>query len=159
MNEEKDSSNSVMAMSESDANFMVEAANGSMMEVEMGNLAQKKSTDPRILSYSSMMVKDHTKANEELKSLAAVKNVTLPATVGEDVQKHLNDMSQKSEKDFNKDYIDMMVSDHKDVIGKYEKKAENGDDADLKAWASTTLMTLRMHLDSAQYINDNMKKR
>jgi putative membrane protein len=159
INEEKDSSDAVMAMDEDDANFMVDAANASMMEVEMGNIAQKKSSDRHVIDYATMMVNDHTKANNELKALAAMKNVTLPSAVSEDMQKHMNDMREKQVKDFDKDYIDMMVNDHKDVIGKFEKTAEKGKDADLRAWASTTLMTLRMHLDSAQYIQKLIKDR
>lgn len=159
MNEKKDSSNAVGAMDENDAEFMVEAANGGMMEVELGNLAQEKASNPAVKNFGAMMVRDHSKANEELKTLAAMKNVTLPSTVGEATQKHITDMREKSAKDFDKDYIDMMVNDHKDDISKFENIADKGKDAELRAWASTTLMTLRMHLDSANYVQNMMKDR
>lgn len=159
MNEKKDSSNAVMAMDADDANFMVEACNGSMMEVELGKIAKEKGVDPMVKNYGTMMVTDHSKANDELRSLAVTKNVTLPGSISNDMQKHINDMNQKSGKDFDKDYIDMMVNDHKDDISKFEHTAEKGKDSDLRTWASTTLMTLRMHLDSAQYIDKRMKDR
>jgi putative membrane protein len=155
VNEMKDSSDATAAMDKDDANFMVEAADGGMMEVEMGNIAQQRATDPAVKSFGAMMVRDHTKANEELKALAAQKNVSLPVSMGDNNMKKVNDM--RDEKNFDKKYMDMMVSDHKDDIDKFEKIAKDGKDSDLKSWASTTLMTLRTHLDSAQYINDRIK--
>jgi len=157
MNEMKDSSEASTAMDENDANFMVEAANAGMMEVEMGTMAQQKATDPQVKNFGAMMVRDHTKANEELKSLAVVKNVTLPAAMSDNMQRHMNDMREKTGYNFDKDYMDMMVKDHKDVISKFEHVAEKGTDADLKTWASTTLMTLRMHRDSAEYVQKLIK--
>jgi putative membrane protein len=159
MNDKKDSSNATMAMDQDDANFMVDAANAGMMEVEMGNVAQTKASDKHVKDFATMMINDHTKANNELKSLAAMKNVSIPSSISEDNQKHINDMREKKTKDFDKDYMDMMVDDHKDVISKFEKTADKGKDADLRAWASTTLMTLRMHLDSAQYVQKMIKDR
>jgi putative membrane protein len=157
MNDKKDSSNAPAAMDKSDADFMVNAADGGMMEVELGNIAQERATDPMVKSFGAMMVRDHSKAGEELKNLAAQKNVSMPVTMGEEKQKMVNDM--RGEKDFDKKYINMMVSDHKKDVDKFEDIAKNGKDADLRAWASTTVMTLRNHLDSAQYIDDRLKNK
>jgi putative membrane protein len=159
MNDTKDSSGTMAAMDNDDSNFMVEAANAGMTEVEMGTMAQQKATDPQVKNFAAMMVRDHTKANDELKSLAATKNVTLPSTVSDDMQKNMNDMRDKKPADFDKDYMDMMVNDHEKVIKKFENTAQNGKDADLKTWASTTLMTLRMHKDSADYIQKMLKNK
>ncbi len=140
-----------------DSEFMVKAASGGMMEVELSNLAQQRSKDTWVKKFAAMIVRDHTKANNDLKALAASKNITLPATMGEDHQKHMDDMREKTGADFDEDYIDMMVRDHKDDVDMFEKEANNGNDADIKAFASTTLPVLRMHLDSAQSIADMMK--
>jgi putative membrane protein len=156
VNEIKDSSDATMAMDEDDANFMVDAANAGMMEVELGTIAQQKAMDASVKNFGAMMVRDHSKANDELKALAARKNVSLPPAMGEDMMKKVNELRDET-KEFDKKYMNLMVSDHKDVIDKFEKRAENAKDADLKTWSSTTLMSLRMHLDSAKYIDDMIK--
>jgi putative membrane protein len=145
------------AVKEDDSEFMVKAASGGMMEVELGQLAAAKSTNPRVKSFGSMMVSDHTKANDELKALAAQKNITLPATIGEDHQKHVNDLKEKNGKDFDKAYMDMMVDDHKEDVDHFDEAAKDAKDGDVKSWASKTLPVLRMHLDSAKAINDAIK--
>lgn len=146
-----------MPVSEDDSKFAVEAASGGMMEVQLGELAQQKASSQRVKDFGAMMVRDHTKANDELKSLAGMKNVTLPPAPGEDHMDHIKKLSQKSGKEFDKDYMKMMVDDHKEDIDHFEKAAKNATDADIKAFASKILPTLRVHLDSAKAINDALK--
>jgi putative membrane protein len=142
---------------EDDSEFIVKAASGGMMEVQAGQMAQQKAVNARIKSFGEMMVADHTKANDELKALAATKNITVPPALGEDHQKHVNDLQTKAGKDFDKEYMSMMLDDHKKDVSDFEKAAENATDPDIKAFAAKTLPVLRMHLDSAQAIKDAMK--
>lgn len=152
-----DTSATAMMIDEQDSKFAVNAADISMAEVEMGKTAEQKAMNAKVKSFASMMVADHTKANDELKSAATAKNITLPATVGEDHQDHITKLSQKTGKDFDKEYMDMMVDGHKKAIDLFEKQATDGKDADLKTWANNMLPTLRQHLDSAKAIRDMLK--
>lgn len=144
-------------VSEADSKFAVEAASGGMMEVQLGELAQQKASSQRVKDFGAMMVRDHTKANDELKSLAGMKNVTLPPAPGEDHMDHIKKLTQKSGKEFDRDYMKMMVDDHQDDVDKFEKAADDCKDADIKAFASKTLPVLRAHLDSAKAVRDALK--
>lgn len=141
----------------SDADFMVMSAGAGMLEVEAGKLGEQKATNPQVKEFASMMAKDHSSANEELKALAAQKNITLPAAIGEDHQKDLNDLREKSAEDFDKDYMKMMVDQHEDDVNRFEKWANDAEDADIKAFAAKTLPTLRAHLEKARTIRDGLK--
>ena len=143
---------------EDDAQFAVEAASGGMMEVETSQLAQQKAQNAKVKEFAAMLVTDHTAANNELKSLASSKNITLPATMGDDHQKHVKDLNEKSGADFDKAYMKMMVDDHKEDVDKFEKASEKCEDPDLKAFAAKTLPVLRKHLDAAKSTNDALKK-
>lgn len=140
-----------------DSKFLVDAASGGMMEVELGQIAQSKATDQRVKDFAAMMVRDHSAANDELKALAARKNVTLPTTPGEKHQKHIADLKDKTGSDFDKAYMDMMVEDHNDDVEAFEKASNNAKDADIKAFASKTLPVLKSHHDQAKTINDAVK--
>lgn len=150
-------SDSVSMVSEEGSNFAVEAASGGMMEVQLGELAQQKGSSQQVKDFGAMMVRDHSKANEELKSLAGQHNITLPPAPGEDHMEHINKLSQKSGKEFDKEYIDMMVKDHKEDVDAFEKASNNTNDPDIQAFASRTLPVLRQHLEAAQAIKDAMK--
>ena len=144
-------------VSEKDTKFMTAAANGGMMEVALGNVAETNGMNQRVKDFGKMMVDEHSKANEEMKSLAIRKNVTLPAALKGSDQSHVDKMSKKNGKNFDKDYIDMMVSDHKKDIKEFEDEQANGSDPDLKDFITKILPTLRKHLDSAQAIQSALK--
>jgi putative membrane protein len=139
--------------------FAVKAADIGMTEVKLGDLAQQNASSPRVKAFGQMMVQDHSKAGEELKGLAGAKSVTLPDSVGEDHSKHIQDLSKKKGKDFDKAYIDMMVNGHQDAIDMFDKASKDLKDADLKAFATNTLPTLRAHLDSAKAVQESLKKK
>lgn len=146
-----------MAVDKDAADFAVEAANGGMMEVALGKLAQQKGVDKRVKSFGEMMVTDHTAANDKLKSLAMSKNITLPDSMGTDARKHYDELQKKTGRDFDKAYISMMEDDHKKDVDAFMKASQNLKDADLKTFASETLPTLQKHLDSVTVINKALK--
>jgi putative membrane protein len=139
--------------------FLVKAASGGLMEVELGKMAQKNGANADVKTFGKRMETDHTKANQELKTLAASKNVTIPSTPGEDEQKHINDMQKMTGAAFDRHYMDMMVTDHKKDIELFEDATEDNEiDPDVKAFAQKTLPILRQHLELAQKTNDKVKK-
>jgi putative membrane protein len=155
-------SNSTNAMastvSKADQNFAVDAANGGMTEVKAGQMAEEKGMAKDVKEYGKMMVKDHTELADKLKGIATSKNITLPATVSPEMQKDLDDLDKKSGKDFDKAFLDMMVSDHKKVISAFQDEAKNGSDADIRAFADSSLHILQHHLDDAQKCQKMEKK-
>jgi putative membrane protein len=146
------------SVSKSDQEFAVNAANAGMTEIQAGQLAQQKGVGKDVKEYGAMMVKDHTTAADKLKAIASSKNLTLPSSISPEMQKNIDDLNQKQGKDFDKAYIDMMVSDHKKVISAFEDESKNGSDADLRGFADSTLHTLHHHLDEAEKCSKMMKK-
>ena len=144
-------------VSEEDSKFAVDVASGGLMEVQLGELAQQKASSQQVKDFGKMMVRDHSKANDELKSIAGAKNITLPPAPGEDHMDHIKNLTEKTGKEFDKDYMKMMVDDHQEDIDKFEKCSKDAKDPELKAFASKTLPTLREHLASAKKIRDGLK--
>lgn len=143
---------------EDDADFMVKAASGGMMEVELGRMALQKATDPNVKKFAQKMVDDHTKANEELKALAAKKNITLPTTPGDEAQEHINDLAKYSGAEFDKEYLELMHKDHQEDLDLFKEAAEDAEDADVKAYAAKTLPVLRTHHQMAEQMEDGTAK-
>jgi putative membrane protein len=143
---------------EADGEFAVAAADGGMLEVTLGKLAQTKSATPAIQELGKTMALDHSKANEELKALAGQKNISLPDSLSEKSQRMADDLSQKTGKDFDKAYADMMVDDHQKDIDTFRKESEKGNDGDLKAWASAKLPILAHHLEMAKLARETLKE-
>lgn len=138
------------------ADFMTEAAQGGMAEVEMGKLAASKAQNAEVKKFGQMMVDDHTKINTEMKALAAKKNVTLPTDIGSH-KSPMDKLSGLSGADFDRDYVRDMVNDHQDDVAAFQKQADTATDADLKAFAAKTLPILKKHLDAINAIQAKMK--
>lgn len=143
---------------EDDTEFAVDAADASLLEVRLGELAQTNGASAKVKELGKTMVTDHTKANEELKSLASQKNIALPGALSEESQKDYDDLAEKRGADFDKAYADAMVDGHKKVIKKFQKQADDGKDPDLRSWASGKLPALQHHLTMSEETKEAVKK-
>ena len=146
------------SLARGDRKFVEEAAAGGMAEVAMGNVAQQKAGNDAVKQFGSRMVTDHTKANDELKSIASNKGIELPSSPTKGQQRDIEKMGKKSGADFDKDYMKHMVSDHKKDVKEFQKEAKSGKDPELQAFAQKTLPILQEHLQQAQTVNDQVKK-
>jgi putative membrane protein len=142
-----------------DHKFAMEAAMGGMMEVELGRLAAQKGASDEVRQFGQRMVDDHTKGNEDLMQVASGKGMTLPTALGPKMQAEMQKLSALSGEKFDKEYVKMMVKDHRKDVGEFEKEAAGGMDADIKSFAARTLPTLQEHLRMIQRISDKMSLR
>jgi putative membrane protein len=156
MNEQK-VDDKMTSVSEDGTEFAVKAANGSMLEIAAGKMAQEKGTSQAVKDFGAMMVKDHGKASEELKSIATNKNINLPSTMGEEQQKHVDELAKLSGKEFDKKYVDMMADDHEDDVDLFDKASKDLKDPDLKAFATQTASVVKGHLERITTIKKDMK--
>jgi putative membrane protein len=140
----------------SDNDFLKEAAIGGMSEVELGKLAASKATNPQVKSFGQMMVTDHSKANDELKALAAKKNIQLPTEPDAKHKATLSEMQSKSGADFDRYYVTDIIEDPEKDVAAFETKSQNATDPDIKAWAAKTLPTLKKHLETIRSVQAKM---
>jgi putative membrane protein len=142
----------VSAADNPDMSFYKKAAEGGIAEVELGKLAQDKSPTQNVKDYGAMMVKDHSAANDKLKSIADGKNIKLPSSPSVAQMATKTKLEVLKGTAFDKSYIKGMVKDHQEDIKEFENEASTGQDADAKAYASATLPTLKAHLKKIQAI-------
>ena len=136
-----------------DRDFLLEAAMGGMVEVELGKIAVQKGASEGVKQFGQRMVDDHSKAGEELTTLAASKGITLPTQLDEKHRNDLDKLSKLSGAEFDRAYAKAMLSDHKKDVSAFEKESMNSQDTDVKAFAAKTLPTLKEHLEMAKALN------
>jgi len=147
-----------LMVGKSDEQFMMKAAQGGLMEVEVARLAQEKASSSEVKEFARKLEQDHTKANDQLKQLAAQKNVQLPTDIGP--HKAMVDKLRNASGDqFDKAFLKMQTQHHKKDISEFEKEGNRGMDSDVKALASSTLPTLQEHLRQAQELQGSTRGR
>ena len=133
------------SLSDKDKTFMKKAAKGGMMEVAMGQVAEQKAQSEDVKSFGKRMVTDHSKANDELKSIAEKKGVKLPGK-----EPTVTWSSDKT-------YMEMMVKDHEKDLAEFQAQAAKGSDPDVKKFADDTAKVVQEHLDLAKQTQSKLQ--
>ncbi len=139
-----------------DSQFMMMAATSGMNEIGLSQTALSKSSNDDVKQFAQKMIDDHTTAGDELKSVAADKNVTLPAAMDAKHQTENDKLSALSGDALDREYAKTMVKDHEQAVATFKKEADSGKDAEAKAFAAKTLPTLQSHLDMARNLMNKM---
>jgi putative membrane protein len=134
-----------------DVAFMKQAAENGHAEVESSKLAVQKATNAQVKSFAQQMVDDHTKANNELQSLASSKGVELPTGPSMMQKAKLKLLDASDGAKFDQRYSETMgVAAHRDTIALFQKASTTAKDAEVKAFATKTLPALQHHLEMAR---------
>jgi len=136
--------------------FLEKAAIAGNMEVEIGKMAESKASNKRIKEFAERMVKDHTKTNNDLKKLADKKKITIPISIPEADQNHINEMAKLSGAQFDKHYMDMMVKDHVKTLDLFKSATTSGD-IDVRRFAAKTLRMIEGHYKLATDLSFDLK--
>ena len=137
-------------VSDFDRNFMTQAAQGGLLEVEASKLALERAESGAVKQFAQMMVSDHTGANEKLRELAQAKGVALPSELNAEGKAKLDKLAGLKGAGFDRAYAEMLgTEEHRKDVSLFEKAAQDAQDADVKAFAAATLPTLREHLSQA----------
>jgi putative membrane protein len=131
--------------------FVKEVAVSDMFEIQSSELAAQKS-DAATKTFASQMITDHRKTSDELKSLikSADIGVMPPTMLDAKHQTMLDKLKNATGSSFEKDYREDQVAAHEAAVSLFERYAKNGENAQLKSWAATTLPTLQHHLQMAE---------
>jgi len=149
---EKTGVNQALGVASNTQDFVNLAAQSDMLEIQSSKLALQKSDSEKTKTFAQHMIDDHTKTSTELKDLVSSGKVKVsaPSTLDKTHEAKLDKLTKSNGQDFTKQYDDMQVSAHKDAVSRFERYGKDGDNPDLKAFASKTLPTLKEHLQMAQ---------
>jgi putative membrane protein len=141
-----------------DRKFIEEAASSGMFEVQIGQLAVAKANDQNVKSFASMLVDQHTAANNELTQIANAKSVELPAAPKHSLRRDIEKLGKKKGDEFDRDFVrDVGIKAHEKDIKLFQKASKDVKDADLKAFVDKTLPVLREHLAAAEKLPQSGK--
>ena len=134
------------SLSSKDKNFVMQAGQVGMLEVELGRLAVQRGSSAGVKQYGQEMVEEHTRANQELMQLAMQKGVKLPTEMSTQNKALMERLSGLSGTSFDAAYKQAMIESHNQAIALFQAQSQQGQDPDLKAWATQKLPNLQAHL-------------
>lgn len=129
--------------------FLMEAARGGMMEVQVAQMAQQKASSDEVKEYARQLEQDHSKANDRLKAIAQERGVSLPSDMAQH-QTAISSLNNLSGEQFDHAFVRMQVTHHKKDLNQFRREVKNSMDSDLREFATSNLPTLEQHLQKAQ---------
>jgi putative membrane protein len=121
------------AASDDDKKFLAFAAQSDQNEIALSQVAEEKATNPAVKAFAEKMVKEHTQMTESMKPFAESWGLTPPTGPDADHQKELDKLNGLLGNDFDKEYIDQMVTDHTKALSKFTTEAKDTKDAKFRA--------------------------
>ena len=148
--------NSVTGTPPKTEDFVLEAASGDMFEIESSKLAAERAQG-NVKAFADQMLADHQKTSDELKQMVTSGKVqaTLPTSMTEEHQETLEELRGLQGDEFVEAYVSAQEDVHEDAVDLFKRYGEEGDNAELKAWAAKTAPALEHHLQMVEQLNAN----
>lgn len=140
-------------LSDTDQAFINAAAASDAGEMQSSQLAEAKARNPRIKAFAAKMVADHTESTQKLTTIAQAKGVTVNAAPTEMAQKMETKLEAAKPGMFDREYVTGQVASHRAAASALQSEIDNGQDADLKAFAAATLPIVKQHLAMAERLS------
>lgn len=135
-----------------DKAFVKKALEGSMAEVQMGQLALQKSNDDQVKQFAQRMVDDHGKMVDQMKPVAQQMGVKVPDGPSKGQMKNMDKMKALSGDAFDHAYIKDMVKDHKGDDNDFKLEAQSTQNPQLKQMVMQSDQMIESHLQQIEQI-------
>ena len=149
-----------------DTSFVNDLVIANMAEVELGKLAVERGANTEVKKFGQMMIDDHTKAGDKLKSVASAQNIPVPTDL-DDKHRDLRDkLAKLSGSAFDREYVAAMVEGHEGVAGKLESRVDSAKLAArsdnvvtmaVNEWAAEAYPVVQKHLEAAKALDKALK--
>lgn len=148
---------SLKAQTDQDKQFLTMAAQGDQNEIALSKLAEQKAVNPQVKAFARKMVTDHTRLTAEMKPFAEKWGVTPPTGPDAEHQAELNKLNGLSGKEFDKEYIDQMVTDHDKALDAFTNEANDTKDAKFKQTVLKGKSVVASHKNMADSLQSKLK--
>lgn len=141
------------------AKILTETASMNMMNMELSKIAEEKAVTEEAQKLAKGLSQEHTEVKQELEALAQRKQITLPTDMSDDDRSKIENVTDNEGIEFDRKFVDEVINVHKDKINEYENLARDSEDPEIREFAINTLPTLRMQLENAERVENQLKEK
>ncbi|MCC3155901.1 DUF4142 domain-containing protein [Hymenobacter sp. 15J16-1T3B] len=156
-NEQRIGREDITKRQERDADFMVEAATGSRLGAELGQLAQRRASSPALRAWATQLSRDATALGGALHAVAEQKSLTLPEGLSADQQDVISQLTSQSGAEFDRRLLEAARDYLDDARDEFDDMADDAYDGDIRAVAAKYAPVLKKHYEQADELHDQLK--
>lgn len=136
-----------------DQAFVAKALEGGAAEVQMGQLAEQKSQSNDVKEFAQKMVSDHQQMTDKwFKPVAQQIGASEPKGPSKKDKKLMEKLQGLSGQQFDTEYIQAMVKDHRQDLKDFQSEAKNAQDPTVKQVAEQGAGIISKHLQLIEQI-------
>lgn len=146
------------AMRQVDRDFILKASEINLAEIELAEVAQTRTANPLVLAFAQLITIDHQPALDELKAIANSRNTAITTSINlehQDIKQKLSEMSGYS---FDTAYMQSQIHIHENGIALFESEIANGNDPDVRDYATAYLPDIQRHRHKADSISRHIEQ-
>lgn len=129
--------------------FVKKAMQGSLAQVQLGELTLQKSSNDQVKQFARKMIDDHTKMNEQLRPVAQQLNADIPTEVSKKDKSMIGKMQGLSGTAYDQAYLKEMVKVHKQDLNDFHLEATHGNTPSIRDAATQGGQSISEHLQMA----------
>jgi putative membrane protein len=135
-----------------DTSFVRELRTNNLLEIRMGSVAARRSTNPAVKQFAQRMVTDHTTMGNEWTSLASRLGLGTTSALDVNQQQVVSQLSSVPAAQFDQQYMSDAVQMHQNVIGLLQSRGASAQNVDVRQLAAKGLPIIEQHLTMAQQV-------
>jgi putative membrane protein len=136
-----------------DKAFVDAAASNGLAEIQLAKLAAGRASHAAVRQFAARLEADHTQANLEVRKITDSQGIDVAQEMGpyQAAAKRLTELDGAA---FDRAYLQHVIQEHEEAIAQFTREAQEGQNPQLKAFASKMLPKLRQHQQTAQQLTD-----
>jgi putative membrane protein len=146
-------------MDNQDTRVITEAASTSMLSMELSRIAEERAVTPEVKEFARELSEEHSGVKQDLEGVAQRKQIVLPQAMSQDHQDKVENVTEQSGLDFDREYIEEIISVHRDKVDDFESLSRDSDDPEIREFAINILPSLRMQLEKAERVENQLERR
>ena len=139
-----------------DSEFLVGAIRTDLAEIRLAELADMRTSDPKVREYAAKLRSDHAGSMEDTAALVKAHGLEVPTAPNAKAAAIYDRLTKLSGAEFDSEFLDHMIEAHHEAIDAYGAQTHANPDKALSDLAAKTLVTLREHLAAAELLKKQL---
>jgi putative membrane protein len=135
-----------------DRKYIVNVDNHHNMEIRLGQLAEERGRNESVRDFGRRMVRDHTALRKQWLAMISNSGMKFKSALGPNHREKVDSVEQFSEREFDREYMTMMMKHHRYYLSYFSKDGRAANSAPVRQTINRALPMLEQHFQLAKRI-------
>jgi len=138
--------------------FVAKCIDCNLSEKDFAERAVKNADSADVRKFAQRLIDDHEKLNQKALDLAKELKIGVVSGVNKDHKDALAKLLTTSGKEFDRNFVRIMVQNHEKSVKMLEANAKGSKSAEVRKMAADALPVVRAHLEEARKLDKSLNK-